>query len=91
MGRVFERGGRRRGYQRAPAPISLRRKMGKWDGPAVHPCLLSNLKFTPLPHAINSKRGDRPGGVSGARWMQGATGLPGQAVATRQRFPTPKE
>ena len=30
-----------------------------------------------------------PAGTAGARWMQGSTRLPGQAIEMRQRLPTP--
>ena len=40
---------------------------------------------------ISSRRGALPCVVSGARWMQGGTGLPGYSTAMRQRWPTPKE
>jgi len=38
---------------------------------------------------ISSNRAGSPGNVFGARWMQGGTGLPGQATVMRQRFPWP--
>lgn len=40
---------------------------------------------------ISRSRGGWPGSVAGARCTQGGTGLPGQAVAMRQRLPRPKE
>ena len=40
---------------------------------------------------ISSSRDGSPGTVSGARWMHGGTGLPGQSTAMRQRFPKPNE
>lgn len=40
---------------------------------------------------ISSNLAGIPGRVSGARWMQGGTGLPGHTMAMRQRLPKPKE
>ena len=59
--------------------------------------LISSLRFmgaeavpaAPL-QLISSSRGGSPGRVSGARWTQGGTGLPGQSTAMRQRWPMPK-
>jgi hypothetical protein len=47
-------------------------------------------RLRPPLQLISSSRGGSPGRVSGARWTQGGTGLPGQSTAMRQRWPVPK-